>query len=68
LDTEPGIFHSPEAASSVYHHGFDRDRLKGQLAAAGFTDMKDVTAHTIYKPVESGTERAFPVFLITAIR
>ncbi len=26
------------------------------------------TAHTIYKPVESGTERAFPVFLITAIR
>ena len=44
------------------------DKLQGLLAAAGFTDMKDVTAHTIYKPVESGTERAFPVFLITAIR
>ena len=35
LDTEPGVFHSPEAAESVHHHGFDRDRLKDQLAAAG---------------------------------
>ena len=68
LDTEPGVFHSPEAASSVYHHGFDRDRLKGQLAAAGFTKMHDVTAHTIHKPVEVSGERAFPVFLVTASR
>ena len=68
LDKEPGVFHPPEAAESVHHHGFDRDRLKGLLAAAGFINMKDVTAHTIYKPVENGAERAFPVFLITATR
>ena len=68
LDKEPGVFHTPEAAESVHHHGFDRDRLKGLLAAAGFTAINDVTAHTIYKPVESGAERAFPVFLITANR
>ena len=40
LDTEPGVFHPPEAAESVHHHGFDRDGLKGLLAAAGFTDMQ----------------------------
>lgn len=68
LDTEPGVFHPPEAAGSVHHHGFDRDWLKGQLAAAGFTDMHDVTAHTVHKPVDGGGERGFPVFLITAIR
>jgi ubiquinone/menaquinone biosynthesis C-methylase UbiE len=68
LDTEPGVFHPPEAAGSVHHHGFDRERLKGQLAAAGFTKMHDVTAHTIHKPVEDGSERAFPVFLIVAER
>ena len=68
LDTEPGVFHPPEAAGSVHHHGFDREWLKSQLAAAGFTTMHDVTAHTVHKPVESGGERAFPVFLITANR
>lgn len=67
LDTEPGVFHPPEAAESVHHHGFDREWLKDQLAAAGFTNAQDVTAHTVYKPVDGG-ERAFPVFLITAIR
>lgn len=66
LDTEPGVFHPPEAAGSVHHHGFDRDWFKGQLAAAGFTKTHDVTAHTVHKPVENGGERAFPVFLITA--
>jgi hypothetical protein len=40
--------------------------LKGQLRAADFTKMHDVTAHTVYKPIEGTGERAFPVFLITA--
>lgn len=68
LDTEPGVFHPPEAAGSVHHHGFDRDWLKSQLVAAGFTKMHDITAHTVYKPVDGGGKRGFPVFLITAIR
>ncbi len=34
LDTEPGLFHGPDVAASVFHHGFDRhafmDRLRKQ--------------------------------------
>jgi ubiquinone/menaquinone biosynthesis C-methylase UbiE len=66
LDTEPGIFHAPEAAASVHHHGFDRVELKAELARIGFKETKDVTAHAIRKPVEGGGERDFPVFLVTA--
>ena len=68
LDTEPGIFHPPEAVGSVHHHGFDRESLKGQIVAAGFAEPRAATAHTVYKPVEDGGERAFPVFLIVAKR
>lgn len=68
LDTEPGIFHTPEAASSVHHHGFDRNDLKNQLRQIGFHQIRDVTAHTIRRPVRSGEERDFPVFLIAANR
>jgi ubiquinone/menaquinone biosynthesis C-methylase UbiE len=68
LDTEPGVFHAPEAAASVHHHGFDRAELKGLLEQTGFDELRDVTAHTIRKPVEGGGERDFPVFLITARR
>ncbi len=68
LDTEPGIFHTPEAAGSVHHHGFDRDELKSRLEEIGFEDVRDVTAHTIRRSVASGDERDFPVFLMTASR
>ncbi|GMU22603.1 MAG: hypothetical protein AMXMBFR13_26880 [Phycisphaerae bacterium] len=66
LDTEPGLFHTPEAGR--VHHGFDRGQLKKQLAAIGFSEVRDVTAHTIRKPVEDGQEREFPVFLIIGKR
>ena len=66
LDTEPGVFHAPDVAPSVHHHGFDRGRLKTHLSEIGFRETRDVTAHTLRKPVESGGERDFPVFLITA--
>ncbi|NLX94756.1 MAG: class I SAM-dependent methyltransferase [Rhodopirellula sp.] len=68
LDKEPGVFHPPEANSSVHHHGFDREWLKNQLMVAGFTDMHDVTAHTVTKPIATGEERDFPVFLIVGRR
>ncbi len=68
LDTEPGVFHPPEATGSVHHHGFDRERLKAQLAETGFADADAVTAHTVHKPVQGGEERAFPVFLIVTKR
>jgi len=68
LDTEPGVFHTPEAAVSVHHHGFDREQLKSRLEQIGFRPVQDVTAHTMLKLVEGREEREFPIFLITGIR
>lgn len=68
LDTEPGLFHPPEAAVSVHHHGFDRGQLKARLQCLGFSDMRDTTAHTVRRPVADGHVMDFPVFLITARR
>jgi ubiquinone/menaquinone biosynthesis C-methylase UbiE len=68
LDSEPGVFHAPEAAASVHHNGFDRGELKSLLEGIGFKQIRDVTAHTIRRPVAGGNERDFPVFLITADR
>ena len=66
LDSEPGLFHAPEVAASVRHHGFDREALKSQLIEIGFQNPQDITAHIIRKPGADGLERDFPVFLITA--
>ena len=66
LDKEPGLFHTPEAATSVHHLGFDRAELKAQLVRAEFKNVRDMTAHSIRKPVQGGGELDFPVFLMTA--
>ncbi len=60
LDAEDGSFH-PETIEGVFHHGFDREALRAELRAAGFEEVRFVTAHTIEK--EDGT---YPVFLVTA--
>ncbi len=67
LDPEPGLFHGPEVAPSVYHHGFDRGVLMNFLRQAGFINPTDVTAHIIRKPITGGDMREFTVFLITTI-
>jgi 2-polyprenyl-3-methyl-5-hydroxy-6-metoxy-1,4-benzoquinol methylase len=68
LDTEPGLFHGPDVAESVYHHGFDRRTFMDRLYRAGFVDVNDITAHVIRKPVANGEMRDFPVFLIVGHR
>jgi len=68
LDTEPGVFHDAQAATTVHHHGFDRQEFKGLMVQVGFCEPRDITAHTIRKPVAGGGERDFPVFLITGRR
>jgi ubiquinone/menaquinone biosynthesis C-methylase UbiE len=68
LDTEPGSFHAPQVAGRVHHHGFDREVLKHQLSAAGFTQTHDTTAIIFTKPVADGREEEFSVFLIWAKR
>jgi ubiquinone/menaquinone biosynthesis C-methylase UbiE len=68
LDTEPGLFHPREVAESVHHHGFDRGTFQERLQRIGFTDIRDVTAHVLSKPIENGELRDFPVFLIVGRR
>lgn len=64
LDAESGAFHSPDAAASVYHHGFDREFFKTQMSNAGFSVEKAITVHRVVKTTEYGEDRVFPVFLI----
>lgn len=68
LDSEPGTFHGADAAGSVHHNGFDRAAMKAKLTATGFAEPRDVTAATFNKPVATGGEQTFSIFLITARR
>jgi len=68
LDAEPGTFHPSDAALGVHHHGFDRGQFRERLAALGFQDIRTTTAHVVQKPVEDGSLRDFPVFLIVGRR
>jgi 2-polyprenyl-3-methyl-5-hydroxy-6-metoxy-1,4-benzoquinol methylase len=66
LDLDDGEFHADP--TGVFHHGFERDSLRRQLAEAGFVAIRDRTAAEIVRPGRSGGMRKFPVFLITATR
>lgn len=66
LDAEDGSFH--DAGSGFHgHHGFDREELAGQAAAAGFTEIAFSTPFEVTKEVD-GAPRSFPLFLLTARR
>jgi len=63
LDKDPdGAFHA-DTVDFDGHHGFDRQRLAGQLAGAGFGEVSFVDATTILK-----ADREFGVFLCTATK
>lgn len=64
LDSEDGSFHG--YSLSAAHSGFDRERLRGMLKEAGFTDTRAVTAAMLEKPDAQGVVRTYSVFLITA--
>ena len=64
LDSEDGSFHGH--GLSAAHSGFDRERMRGMLEEAGFTDTRAVTAAMLEKPDAQGTVRTYSVFLITA--
>ncbi|WP_018404640.1 class I SAM-dependent DNA methyltransferase [Marinobacter gelidimuriae] len=61
LDREDGSFHGD--TPDVRHHGFERDHLKALMATAGFEDVRAVTAHTIRRSRDDGTEARYPVFV-----
>jgi len=66
LDKEDGSFH--QDARGVEHRGFDRDWMRRQLKATGFSQADFETVYEIEKPTPSGKPRRFPVFLVTARR
>jgi ubiquinone/menaquinone biosynthesis C-methylase UbiE len=65
LDAEDGSFHGEGFDG---HRGFDRDALAAKARAAGFVDARFVTAHVMQKQIADGTIRAFPVFLMIALK
>ena len=66
LDIEDGSFHGDN--TGVFHLGFDRDNLKQILHEAGFVDIRDTTATTVFKEIAEQGEKQYPVFLIIATR
>ena len=66
LDLEDGSFHRDN--TGVFHLGFDRNKLKLLLHAAGFVDVRDTTATTVFKEIAEQGTKQYPVFLIIATR
>ncbi|HEY3273517.1 MAG TPA: class I SAM-dependent methyltransferase [Methanocella sp.] len=62
LDLDDGQFHGGNNVG-VFHDGFDRAVLRKSFAAAGYTDIRDMTATTVTRPVPGGV-RTFTVFLM----
>jgi len=65
LDSEDGSFHG-ESVTDV-HKGFERSLLQKQVEAAGFRNVSFTTVCDITKQID-GSEKSFPVFLLTACR
>lgn len=65
LDLDGGRFH--DDATGVYHNGFDRAELADQIRAAGFDEVRLVTAASVRKPVD-GEMAEFTVMLAGARR
>lgn len=59
LDEEDGSFH--EAAVSIHHRGFPRERIRSWLGEAGFQEIRLETAAVTRKQAKD-----YPVFLATA--
>jgi len=66
LDLDGGEFHG--ADMHAFHPGFDRERLRRVFERAGFDAMEFHEAHQVAKKTDSGQERTFTIFLMTAIR
>lgn len=58
LDIEDGTFHTED--TGVFHFGFDRNEFQSKAIAAGFKNVKIITASIDEKP-----HGKYPVFLLT---
>lgn len=61
LDIEDGSFHTED--TGVFHFGFDRKEFKSKAIAAGFENVKIITASMDEKP-----HGKYPVFLLTCTK
>jgi len=66
LDLDDGQFHGGNN-DGVFHDGFDRAALRKSFADAGYADVRDMTATTVARPVQSGA-RTFTIFLLIGRR
>jgi 2-polyprenyl-3-methyl-5-hydroxy-6-metoxy-1,4-benzoquinol methylase len=66
LDLDEGKFH--EDSTGVFHNGFKRDKLRQEFLDAGFTDIKEMIAAKITKPIADGTIKEFSIFLMTGMK
>jgi 2-polyprenyl-3-methyl-5-hydroxy-6-metoxy-1,4-benzoquinol methylase len=66
LDLDDGEFHG--ADMHAHHPGFDRNWLRKVFERAGFGSVAFSEAHQVAKKTDSGQERTFTIFLMTAIR
>lgn len=64
LDQEDGSFHG---AGFTGHCGFDREILRAQLVAAGFSGVEFSSCYRMKKATDQGI-RDYPLFLAVAIR
>ena len=62
LDPDDGKFH--DSNEGVFHFGFEREALRRDFIAAGFEDVRHVTAAEVIKPGSDGVSRRFTVFLM----
>ena len=65
LFTEDGTFHGNGFTG---HKGFDPDYLAKQLKNHGYRHVKYKHCYTIHKIMNDNEEKAFPVFLMTAVK
>jgi SAM-dependent methyltransferase len=62
LDPDDGQFHIDN--TGVFHNGFDRIALRSSFIQAGFSNVTDITATEIVKPVYNGDVRRFTIFMM----
>jgi ubiquinone/menaquinone biosynthesis C-methylase UbiE len=63
LDPDEGRFH--ENHTGVFHDGFERKSLADAFVAAGFTNVRAITAAEVVKPVVGGAADKFSIFLLS---
>ncbi len=64
LNKEDGTFHTD--GTTDVHLGFDRAELQKRTEAAGFGEVTFSTPYVIRKEIKDGTEKEFPLFLMSA--